>query len=131
MPRRLLEAGPAIRLSLLSGLVFYSIVAMVVMAGSARLGVRPVISSGHALTGAAEGAVVGAGAAIILVAVAFVVTGHPVLDPVAAAITNQSVAAFVVGALLIAGWRRWWRSWCSGASWPKRYGPGGSGPPWW
>jgi membrane protease YdiL (CAAX protease family) len=97
-----LEAGPAIRLSLLSGLAFYSIVALVVMAGSARLGVRPVISSGRALTGAAEGAVVGAGAAIILVAVAFVVTGHPVLDPVAAAITNQSVAAFVVGALLIA-----------------------------
>jgi|GEM_PF-1909717 len=97
-----LEAGPAIRLSLLSGLVFYSIAAMWVMARSARLGVRPVITSGHALTGAAEGAVVGAGLAIVLVAAAFVVTGHPVLDPVAAAITNQSVGAFIVGAVLIA-----------------------------
>jgi len=97
-----LESGPAIRLSLLSGLVFYSIAAMWVMARSAGLGVRPVIASGHALTGAAEGAVVGAGLAIVLVAAAFVVTGHPVLDPIAAAITNQSVGAFVVGAALIA-----------------------------
>jgi len=97
-----LEAGPAIRLSLLSGLAFYSIVALVVMARSAGLGVRPVFSSGHALSGAAEGAVMGAGAAIVLVAAAFVVTGHPVLDPVAAAITNQSLGAFILGAVLIA-----------------------------
>jgi len=99
---RRLEAGPAIRLSLLCSLVFYSIVALWVLAGSARLGVRPVLVSGHALTSVAEGAVVGGGLAILLVAGAFLVTGRPVLDPVAAALTNQPVAAFVVGAVLIA-----------------------------
>jgi len=97
-----LETTPAIRLSLLGGLFFYSIVSLWVLVGSARLGVRPVIVSGHALTGAAEGAVVGGGLAIVLVAGAYLVTGHPVLDPVTAALTNQGVAAFVVGALLIA-----------------------------
>ncbi len=97
-----LEAAPAMRLSLLCSLGFYSLVALWVLAGSARLGVRPVIASGHALTGAAEGAVVGGGLAIVLVAGAYLATGHPVLDPFAAALTNQSVAAFVVGAVLIA-----------------------------
>jgi membrane protease YdiL (CAAX protease family) len=96
-----LEAGPAIRLSLMAGLVFYSVVTLWVLSRSAHLGVRPVITFGRPLTSAAEGAVVGAGLAIVLVAGAFLVAGHPVLDPVAAALTNQGVGAFVVGVVLI------------------------------
>jgi hypothetical protein len=70
------ETGDAIRLSLFSGVLFFAFAALWVLGRSTVLGVRPVVRSGSALAGAAEGGVVGAGLAIVFTAVAYVASGH-------------------------------------------------------
>jgi membrane protease YdiL (CAAX protease family) len=97
-----MEPGAAIRLSLVAGLVFYGIAALWVLARSTVLGVRAATGIEGGLAGAAEGAVVGVGLAVVLVAGARLAAGHPVLDPVAALLTTQGTVAFLGGALLIA-----------------------------
>lgn len=96
-----LQTGEAIRLSLFTGLVFYAVTAMWVRGRAVVLGVRPVVSRGSALTGAAEGAVVGGALAIILVAVARLVAGHPVLDPVASFLVSETLGPMLIGLFVL------------------------------
>ena len=98
-----LALSSAVRVSLYTGLVFYIVVALWVMARSATLGIRPEVGRSSALTGAAEGLVVGGGLAVLLVAGLRLALGHAVLDPTSAVLAaGGSVGALVVGVVLIA-----------------------------
>jgi len=93
----------AIKASLVTGLVFYAVTALWVLARSASLELRPFTGLGpNAAVGAAEGAVVGGVAAVLLVAALRLVTGHPVLDPSTAFLASQgSWSALLLGFLVI------------------------------
>ncbi|HEV3400469.1 MAG TPA: type II CAAX endopeptidase family protein [Acidimicrobiales bacterium] len=95
------ETGDAIRLSLFSGLVFFAFAALWVLGRSTVLGVRPVLRSGSALAGAGEGAVVGGGLAIVFTAVAYVASGHPVVDPVAGLLASETVGPLLIGGFIL------------------------------
>jgi membrane protease YdiL (CAAX protease family) len=96
------ETGDAIRLALFSSLLFFAFTALWVLERSTVLGVRPVLRSGSALAGAAEGAVIGGGLAIVFTAVGFVISGYPVLDPVAALLASESIGPLLIGVFVLA-----------------------------
>ncbi|HEX7276453.1 MAG TPA: type II CAAX endopeptidase family protein [Acidimicrobiales bacterium] len=93
----------AVQASLFTGLAGYAISAFWVLGRSASLGIRPFTGLGQgAAVGAAEGAVVGGVAAVLLVAGLRLVTGHPVLDPSTAFLASQgSWAALLLGFVVI------------------------------
>jgi membrane protease YdiL (CAAX protease family) len=98
-----IEQATAIRISLFTGLAYYALAALWVLARSAELGLRPRPGFATALVGAAEGFVVGGATAIFLFGVLRVATGRPVLDPTASLLTAQgSIIALLLGVLLIA-----------------------------
>lgn len=98
-----IEQAAAIRISLFSGLAYYTLAAAWVLGRSAELGLRPRPGFATALVGAAEGFVVGGATAIFLFGVLRIATGRPVLDPTAALLTAQgSIAALILGVALIA-----------------------------
>ncbi|MEA2972800.1 MAG: hypothetical protein QOG82_1258 [Actinomycetota bacterium] len=93
----------AVRTSLFTGLVLYALAALWVLGRSASLRIRPFTGLGpNWAIGAAEGAVVGGVAAVVLVGVLRLVTGHPVLDPSAAYLASQgSWGALLLGFVVI------------------------------
>jgi membrane protease YdiL (CAAX protease family) len=92
----------AVRVALFTGLAFYTFAAFWVLARSATLAIRPVVGLKAAGVGAAEGVVVGGGAAVLLVGTLRLVTGHPVLDPAAALLASQgSFGALLLGFVVI------------------------------
>ena len=93
----------AVRTSLFTGLVLYALTALWVLGRSASLRIRPFTGLGpNWAVGAAEGAVVGGVAAVVLVGVLRLVTGHPVLDPSAAYLASQgSWGALLLGFVVI------------------------------
>ena len=93
----------AVRTSLFTGLAFYAITALWVLGRSATLKIRPFTGLGRNwAVGAAEGAVVGGVAAVLLVAGLRLLTGHPVLDPSAAFLASQgSWTALLLGFVVI------------------------------
>lgn len=98
-----IEQATAIRISLFTGLAYYALAAVWVLARSVELGLRPRPGFATALVGAGEGFIVGGTAAIFLFGVLRVATGRPVLDPTAALLTAQgSIAALLLGIVLIA-----------------------------
>jgi membrane protease YdiL (CAAX protease family) len=97
-----LGAIAAVRISLVTGVVFYAAAAMVVGALSGGLNLRPRIGDGHGFAGAAEGAVVGTGAAVVLSALLRLLLGRPQLDPTSGALAAGSVIWLVVGVLVVA-----------------------------
>lgn len=100
-----LQTGDAIRLSLFTGLVFFALTAMWVRERAVVLDVRPVMSTGGTWSAAAEGAAVGGGCAIVLVAIARLVAGHAVLDPIASFLASEAIGPMLIGAfvLILAG----------------------------
>ncbi|MFN2608930.1 MAG: type II CAAX prenyl endopeptidase Rce1 family protein [Acidimicrobiales bacterium] len=96
-----METGPAIRLSLVAGVAFYGLCALWVLARSTVLGVRPVARIGRVAPALAEGAVVGAGLAVVLVAGLRLAAGHPVLDPVTGLLTSSGPAALILGTVVL------------------------------
>lgn len=98
-----MELAAAVRLSLVTGLFFYGASALWVVARSATLGLRPVVGRDGALTGAAEGFIVGGGLALLLAALLRLALGHPVLDPTSAVLAGDgALGPLVLGFLLIA-----------------------------
>ena len=93
----------AVKASLFTGLAFYAITAFWVLGRSASLKIRPFTGLGpNWAVGAAEGAVVGGVAAVLLVAGLRLVTGHPVLDPATAFLASQgSGLALLLGFVVI------------------------------
>jgi membrane protease YdiL (CAAX protease family) len=91
----------AIRISLFSGLLFYGFSTLWVLARSAELGLRPRLGRSTALTGAAEGFVIGGGLAVLLVAILRIAEGHPVLDPTTSLLATSSVGPLLLGILLL------------------------------
>jgi len=92
----------AIKTSLFIGLAFYAIAAFWVLARSASLRIRPSMGLENAAVGVAEGVIVGGVAAVLLVAVLRLVTGHPVLDPTTAFLASQgSLGALLLGFVVI------------------------------
>ena len=91
----------AIRISLISGLVFYGFTVLWVLARSAELGVRPRLGRGTALVGAAEGFVVGGALAVSLVALMRIIEGHPVLDPTTSLLAASSLGPLLLGFVLL------------------------------
>jgi membrane protease YdiL (CAAX protease family) len=93
----------AVKTSLFVGLVFYAITAFWVLGRSASLKIRPFTGLGPRWAiGAAEGAVVGGVAAVLLVAALRLITGHPVLDPSTAFLASQgSGLALLLGFVVI------------------------------
>ncbi len=93
----------AVKASLFTGLAFYAITAFWVLGRSASLKIRPFTGLGsNWAVGAAEGAVVGGVAAVLLVAGLRLITGHPVLDPSTAFLASQgSGLALLLGFLVI------------------------------
>lgn len=96
-----METATAVRISLFTGLAFYALAALWVLGRSAELGLRPRPGFATALVGAAEGFVVGGVASTFLFGVLRVATGRPVLDPTAAVLTAGSIAALVLGIVLV------------------------------
>jgi membrane protease YdiL (CAAX protease family) len=93
----------AVKLSLFTGLAYYTAVALWVLGRSIDLGLRPRTGRSTALVGAAEGFIVGGGLALLLVALLRLATGHPVLDPTAAVLAAQSsIVPLVIGFVVIA-----------------------------
>ena len=92
----------AVRISLVTGVVFYAIAAMVVGALSAGLHVRARSGSHDGLVGAAEGVVVGGGAAVLLSALLRLALGRPLLDPTSGALATSGGVWLVVGILVVA-----------------------------
>jgi len=98
-----LGLAASVRLSLFTGLAYYTAVALWILGRSIDLGIRPRSGRSTALVGAAEGFVVGGGLALLLVALLRLATGHPVLDPTTAVLAGQSsLGPLIVGFLLIA-----------------------------
>lgn len=92
----------AVKVSLFIGLAFYAFAAFWVLGRSATLRIRPALGRENAAIGAAEGAVVGGVAAVLLVGVLRLVTGHPVLDPTTAFLSSEgSLGALLLGFVLI------------------------------
>lgn len=92
------ERATAVKISLFSGLAYYGMAALWVLARSASLGLRPWLGKESAAVGAAEGFVVGGAGAVFLVGVLRLVLGHPVLDPSAALLASQgSIGALILG----------------------------------
>ncbi len=93
----------AVRTSLFTGLVLYAMTALWVLGRSASLKIRPFTGLGpNWAVGAAEGAVVGGVAAVLLVGALRLITGHPVLDPSAAYLASQgSAGALLLGLVVI------------------------------
>jgi hypothetical protein len=98
-----MELASAVRLSLVTGLLFYGATALWVLARSATLGLRPVLGRDGALVGGAEGFIVGGGLALLMAALLRLALGHPVLDPTAAVLAGDgALGPLVLGFLLIA-----------------------------
>lgn len=98
-----MELASAVRLSLVTGLLFYGASALWVLGRSASLGLRPALGRDGALVGAAEGFVVGGGLALLLAGLLRLALGHPVLDPTAAVLAGDgALGPLVLGFLLIA-----------------------------
>ena len=96
------ERATAVKVGLFSGLAYYGMAALWVLARSASLGLRPWVGKETALIGAAEGFVVGGAGAVFLVALLRLILGHPALDPSAALLASQgSIGALVLGFLVI------------------------------
>ena len=96
------ERATAVKVGLYSGLAYYGMAALWVLARSASLGLRPRVGKETALVGAAEGFVVGAAGAVFLVALLRLILGHPVLDPSAALLASEgSIGALILGFLVI------------------------------
>lgn len=95
----------SIRVSLLTGLAYYTFAAAWVWARSAELNIRPFtgLVPKKTLVGAAEGFIVGGVGAALLFAGIRVVVGRPLLDPSTALLTTQgNVVLLLLGILLIA-----------------------------
>jgi membrane protease YdiL (CAAX protease family) len=96
------DRATAVKVSLFTGLAYYAMAALWVLARSASLGLRPWIGRESAAVGAAEGFVVGGAGAVFLVGALRLALGHPVLDPSAALLASQgSIGALVLGFLVI------------------------------
>ena len=92
----------AIQVSLVTGLAFYAVAALWVLARSASLRIRPVLGLETAAVGAAEGVIVGGVTAVLLVGGLRLITGHPALDPTTAFLASQgSWGALLLGFVVI------------------------------
>ena len=115
----------AVRISLVTGVVFYAVTAMVVRALSQGLGLRPRLGTGDGLAGAAEGVVVGGGAAVLLSALLRLAFGRPAARPdVGGAGRGQRRLAPARRAGGRGAGAAWWRSSSSGASCSRPTGTG-------
>jgi len=92
----------AVRLSLAVGVVFYALTALATRLWARNLGLPPRLGTRHALVGAAEGVVVGAGSAVLLSALLRLLLGHPVLDPTSAALASGGAGWLLLGVLVVA-----------------------------
>lgn len=92
----------AIRVSLLTGVVFYAVTALAVRLLGANLDLRPRLGTEHPGVAVAEGVVVGAGAATLLSAVLRLLAGRPLLDPTSAGVGTGGLGWLLVGIAVIA-----------------------------
>ena len=92
----------AIRVSLLTGVVFYAITALAVYLLASNLDLRPRLGTEHPLLAVAEGVVVGAGAATLFSAVLRLLAGRPLLDPTSAGVAGGGAGWLLVGIAVIA-----------------------------
>ncbi|MGH9224444.1 MAG: lysostaphin resistance A-like protein [Acidimicrobiales bacterium] len=91
-----------IKISLYSGIVYFTLIAIWALGKAAVLGVQPVLGKVNGLKGAAEGFVVGGATAILLVAGVRVAIGRPLLDPMTTYIAAEgSILGIVIGVLAI------------------------------
>lgn len=92
----------AIRISLLTGVVFYAVTALAVRLLGASLDLRPRLGTEHPALAVAEGVVVGAGAATLLSALLRLLAGRPLLDPTSAGIAGGGAGWLLVGVGVVA-----------------------------
>ena len=98
-----MDLASAVRLSLVTGLLFYGALALWVVGRSASLGLRPTTGRQGALIGAAEGFVVGGGLALLMAGLLRLALGHPVIDPTSAVLAaDGGVGPLLLGFLAIA-----------------------------
>ena len=97
-----LDLVTSVRVSLVAALAIYAAAAVWVTVRARSLGIRPDLGRETAVAGAAEGFVVGAGLAVLMVALLRLAFGSPVLDPVAALLAGDgSVGPLLLGALVV------------------------------
>jgi membrane protease YdiL (CAAX protease family) len=97
-----LDLVTAVRLSLLSGVVFYAITALAVRILGSNLDLQPRIGAEHPLLAAGEGIVVGVAAATLLSALLRLVFGRPLLDPTSAGIAGGGAGWLLAGIVVVA-----------------------------
>jgi membrane protease YdiL (CAAX protease family) len=96
-----LDRLAAVRISLVTGVVFYAAAAMATRRWAVRLDLRPRTGRRQALAGVAEGIVVGAGAAVLLNALLRLASGRPQLDPASATLAAGGTAWLLLGVLVV------------------------------
>lgn len=97
-----MDVVTSVRLSLVVGLFLYAASALWVVTRARSSDVRPSLGLDTALVGAAEGFIVGGGAALLMVAVVRLVLGDPLLDPTAALLAaDGALGPLLLGVLVI------------------------------
>ncbi|HTJ74424.1 MAG TPA: CPBP family intramembrane glutamic endopeptidase [Acidimicrobiales bacterium] len=97
-----LDLVTAVRISLLTGVVFYAVTALAVRILGSSLDLRPRIGTEHPLLAVGEGIVVGLAAASLLSALLRLLFGQPLLDATSAGITVGGAGWLLAGILVVA-----------------------------
>ena len=97
-----IQGATAVKISLYSAVVYFTVIAIWALGKAATLGVQPVLGRTKALVGATEGFIVGGTIALLLVAIVRVVSGRPLLDQMTTYIAAEgSVLGIVLGVLAV------------------------------
>src|SRR5947209_1716256 len=97
-----LDVVTALRISLLTGVVFYAVTALAVRILGSSLDLEPRIGTEHPWLAAGEGIIVGVAAASLLSALLRLLVGRPLLDPTSAGITVGGAGWLLAGVLVVA-----------------------------
>jgi uncharacterized protein len=96
-----MEGVTAVKFTLLTGVVFFGMCALFVLARSAEIGVRPRMSQGGRLVSIAEGVAIGGGEAIIVTLLVRALMGRPSADESIVGLAAEGTLSLVLFGILL------------------------------